>query len=328
MDGKKNKKTKDGRKRPKSQEESRASGRANRDWSSVMSGRVNRDKSSEMQVRPPEQVCFMLDQNRECICRALDERKRLLEQFVQDSWPERSKDSRGSLRVSRCGGTFQYYWREQKEGAWKYLAKHELGKARQKAECEYREKLLESARKELSDLTRRVEAPGMCMVGIRETYESIRPGRRALIEPWILPDEIVRQEFCAEPCAPLETFSENKIHTTSLGENVRSKSEWMIAESLHSFEIPYRYEAPLLLPDGTCVHPDFRCLNVRTRKVFIWEHFGKMGDPEYAASAIRKRALYEAAGYYPGENLIITEECNSNPLVPSTIERQIRRWLV
>jgi hypothetical protein len=53
-----------------------------------------------------------------------------------------------------------------------------------------------------------------------------------------------------------------------------------------------------------------------------------MGDPEYAASAIRKRALYEAAGYYPGENLIITEECNSNPLVPSTIERQIRRWLV
>lgn len=94
MDGKKNKKTKDGRKRPKSQEESRASGRA------------NRDKSSEMQVRPPEQVCFMLDQNRECICRALDERKRLLEQFVQDSWPERSKDSRGSLRVSQwCGGS-------------------------------------------------------------------------------------------------------------------------------------------------------------------------------------------------------------------------------
>ena len=316
MNGKEQKKTKNGRRRSEKQEESKSP------------ERIGRDTRSRMQNRLLEQRCFLLDQNRESIFLALRERKSLLEQFVQDIRPERSANPQGSLRVSRCGRTFQYYWREQKDGVWKYLAKHELGKARQKAEDEYREKLLELARKELSDLTRRLKSPDMCMVGIRETYESIRPGRRALIEPWILPDEIIRQEFCAETFAPLETFSENKIHTTSGGETVRSKSEWMIAEALHSFGIPYQYEAPLLLPDGSCVRPDFRCLNVRTRRVFIWEHFGKMGDPDYAASAMRKRSQYEAAGYFPGENLILTEECNSSPLVYPTIERQIRHWLL
>ena len=314
------KETKNGRRRSKRQEAEEMSGE--------MSREMSLDKSSGMENRQLEQQCFMLDQNRERICRELWGRRSLLEQFVQEVRSERPKNPRGSLRVSRSGTMFQYYWREKKGGKWKYLAKHELGKARQKAEYEYHEKLLESARKELSDLTRRMVAPDMCMVGIRETYESIRPGRRASIGPWILPDEIVRQEFCSEPCVPLETFSENRIHTTSAGENVRSKSEWMIAESLHSFGVPYQYETPLLLQDGSTVYPDFRCLNVRTRKVFIWEHFGKMGDLEYAASAIRKRSLYEASGYYPGENLIITEECNGTPLAPSTIERQIRRWLL
>ena len=102
----------------------------------------------------------------------------------------------------------------------------------------------------------------------------------------------------------------------------------MIAATLDRFRVPYQYEAPLLLRDNETVRPDFRCINLRTRKVYYWEHLGKMGDLEYAASAINKMEKYEAAGYFVGENLIVTEECSDCPLTPDKIETQIRRWLL
>ena len=71
-------------------------------------------------------------------------------------------------------------------------------------------------------------------------------------------------------------------YQTALGERVRSKSEVIIADALSRHQIPNRYEYPLKLSKGQQTHiiyPDFLCLNIHTRREYIWEHFGMMDDP-------------------------------------------------
>ena len=53
---------------------------------------------------------------------------------------------------------------------------------------------------------------------------------------------------------------------TEKGEAVRSKSEKIIADKLYMKEIPYVYEQPLYLKGYGYVVPDFKILNVRTKK--------------------------------------------------------------
>ena len=81
-------------------------------------------------------------------------------------------------------------------------------------------------------------------------------------------------------------FSEN-------GERVRSKSEVIIADILKNNGIPYRYEYPVLINRN--IHPDFCCLNVRTRKEYFWEHFGKMDDIEYARQKLERTLKSESS---------------------------------
>ena len=114
---------------------------------------------------------------------------------------------------------------------------------------------------------------------------------------------------------------------TTKGERVRSKSEVLIADSLNRLGIPYRYEYPLKLKNGITVHPDFLCLNVRTRQEFYWEHFGMMDNPEYTENAIHKLQQYSENNLHPGINLILTMETISNPLNLKYIEQQIKNYL-
>ena len=95
--------------------------------------------------------------------------------------------------------------------------------------------------------------------------------------------------------------------------------------------IPYRYEFPVELTteNGECriFHPDFICLNLRTREEFLWEHFGMMDDAEYSATAVRKLALYEKNGIFPGMNLIISMESSEKPASARQIEWLAAQYL-
>lgn len=73
-------------------------------------------------------------------------------------------------------------------------------------------------------------------------------------------------------------------------------------------------------------HPDFYCLNLRTRQEYVWEYFGMMDDPDYAGQAVQKLELYAANGYFPGKNLIITMESKSEPLSSFEIKRIINAY--
>ena len=96
--------------------------------------------------------------------------------------------------------------------------------------------------------------------------------------------------------------------------------------------IPYHYEFPikLLAEDGSkiTVHPDFLCLNPRTRKEFLWEHFGRMDDIEYATGTVRKLKLFAKNDIFPGKNLITTHETSDQPLNTSLIKKIAEEFLI
>ena len=57
------------------------------------------------------------------------------------------------------------------------------------------------------------------------------------------------------------------MYPTKKDENVRSKSEVMIADMYYELGIPYRYEAQLLLKNGKKKYPDFTLLKTKTRQI-------------------------------------------------------------
>ena len=102
---------------------------------------------------------------------------------------------------------------------------------------------------------------------------------------------------------------EQKIHRTPGGIYVRSKSELLIATHLEYMDIPYRYEAPLVL-EGNTVYPDFSILRPADHKLIDWEHMGMLGDFDYAQKASMKLMQYFQCNIRPYDNLITTYDDN------------------
>lgn len=128
-------------------------------------------------------------------------------------------------------------------------------------------------------------------------------------------------------------FDENAPEfITSKGEQVRSKSEMIIADTLAKYKIPYKYESPMQMNTSShkslTIYPDFTCLNVRKRKQFLWEHFGRMEDSVYSAQMVRKMRTFSRNGFIPGTNLLFTTESNSSPLDRRDVEQLIKTFLL
>lgn len=107
------------------------------------------------------------------------------------------------------------------------------------------------------------------------------------------------------------------------GERMRSKSEVLIANSLFRKGILYKYEYPIKLYNGKIRYPDFTILNIKRRKIFYWEHLGKMGDNDYVICNVRKISEYGKSGIVLGKNLVLTMETESIPLSTKDIENVI-----
>ena len=125
------------------------------------------------------------------------------------------------------------------------------------------------------------------------------------------------EEYDRNPSHP-----ENLIVKAPKGELVRSKSEALIANALFDAGIPYRYECRLDV-GGVYIYPDFMVRIEKENKILLWEHFGKMDDPDYLQKVIRKMSLYVRNGYYPGKNLIATYESMADPLTVDVVQKII-----
>ena len=125
-------------------------------------------------------------------------------------------------------------------------------------------------------------------------------------------------------------YEQNMIHRTLRGEMVRSKSELLIADRLHTHNIDYIYEQPLAI-GGQTRFPDFTIDDAESGIKFYWEHCGMLYDPFYNARWERKLNWYKQNDILPigeggGRNgtLIITRDSERGGISSQEIEDCIK----
>ena len=169
-------------------------------------------------------------------------------------------------------------------------------------------------------------------------YEKLSAPRQQLVTPLTLTDEQYADAWLKVEYRHKKLLDDAPPFFTENNEHVRSKSEKIIADTLKAAGVPYRYEFPLLMDknaedpdfpdyDFCRLHPDFYCLNLRTRQEFAWEHLGMMDDPDYASRAAEKLQLYAENGFFPGKNLIITMETTKKQLSSKIMKEIITTYL-
>lgn len=234
----------------------------------------------------------------------------------------------GKLRISKSNNHVQYYHctqeNPQKNGI--YLHKTEEQLVRQLAQKGYDEKVLRLVEKRMRQIKQ-----------IAEEYqddeiEKIFLREHEACQKLICPAELIwnqQLEHWMQEKYEGKGFPEGtQLIYSDRGERVRSKSEKILADYFYHNNIPYKYEKPLQLAGYGVVYPDFTFLSKRTGKEIYWEHEGRMDDPGYAKTAIKKIETYEDNGIYIGERLILTFETEATVLSKRIIERNIKRYLL
>ncbi|MBQ2706359.1 MAG: hypothetical protein IJF60_06040 [Agathobacter sp.] len=122
-------------------------------------------------------------------------------------------------------------------------------------------------------------------------------------------------------------FPEQKLHKTSSGILVRSKSEALIERALFENRVPFRYECALGL-GSVIIYPDFTIMHPVTGEIFYWEHFGMMDNPRYVKNTGEKLQLYMTHEIIPSINLITTYETIKKPLSYKDAEKIVEEYFL
>lgn len=232
----------------------------------------------------------------------------------------------GRLRVDKSGKYVRYYHVQEKGDTHGiYIPKSKLVLARNLAQQEYNSKILDVIERQLRILRRlsREYVPGQ----ISESLERLNENKRPLISPVQFSREEYAQRWLGKAYEHKSFVENTPEHYSADGLRVRSKSEVIIADALSRMGVPFKYECPCKIKGLGKVHPDFTCLNLRTRKKILWEHFGMMDSPDYSARAVTRINSYGASGYNLGLNLIASFETVANPLSVKTVVRLIEQYL-
>ena len=249
--------------------------------------------------------------NKEC----LKDRMTFLEKILSEIRKRSANPVKGSLRISRCNGKVQFYYRANSGQKWTYVRKEQRGTAIKLAQRDYLKAVRRSAERELNALQAIMEMSDSWekLYKPEEVYQILKEGKRELVRPVLLTDQQYTLQWMKREYQHKGIGDDIPEFMTDRGERVRSKSELMIANTLNRLGIPYRYEYPLKIGRVT-IHPDFMILKPGTRKEYLWEHLGRMDDTSYASDTVYRILQYERAGYYIGENLILTWESSTQPL--------------
>ena len=244
----------------------------------------------------------------------------------------------GHLRIAQKGNISQYYlYDNPKDFKGHFLSRSQDKLAEELAQKDYNIKAIKELEKEIAALENYLHKTSSGRV-LKELYEKLCPARQKLITPLTLTDEQYAAQWLDITWQGRPFSEDSPQYTSAKGERVRSKSELIIADTLYRHHIPYRYEFPLKLQKATSsssgkssttitIHPDFLCLNLRTRQTYYWEHFGLMDDPIYAANAAGKLRIYTENNIIPGRELILTMETQDQHLSTQTLENIIEACL-
>ena len=257
--------------------------------------------------------------------------------LLMDSEREIQRMPSGNLRCYRHQGRLVFRHAERLDGI---TALHGINRnpelIAQLARKEYLQKLHDAAEWDaglLSQLTDRYKS-----LDPKDIFESMSraarkvPDHSFLAAGKVLPDDFFEEKRAArmeehrkwamEKYEQSTYKPEEKIHLTSSGVYVRSKSEALISEKLFDREVPNRYEQIIRL-DGRRYAPDFTFQDA-SGDWFFWEHAGKMNETEYVRRHLKKRSMYERFGIVPWENLIITYDTVDGGINMALIDSIIR----
>ncbi|RKM57933.1 hypothetical protein D6855_12860 [Butyrivibrio sp. CB08] len=242
----------------------------------------------------------------------LAERAKLVERLAREEYEfEKAHYPEGGLRAKKNGDYFKYYQLiETPSGTkWKYIKKSNQGLAKELAMKSYKKRVIYGIEREIKAIDEYLEYYP------KQTADELfrtAPGFRALLEPQVIPDNSC-EGWEKEPYDQSTDHPEHLVFPTMKGHLVRSKSEAMIADELYRRGIPYRYEWVRMF-GGQLLSPDFTILDPKTKDIRIWEHYGKMDDPDYVEKYLRKMQIYTRNGYIETMNLICTYETKDCPL--------------
>lgn len=236
----------------------------------------------------------------------------------------------GRLQCRKHRNTYQY-WIDGK-----YASKKTPGLARLVCKREYYEDIL----KRISELDHELEKMIQTYKDgdIDAIYHNLSQGRKELLGELVYetPEQIISRFVDSDEAIKIEDDINVKypINTdiySMKGENVRSKSEKIIADALYNNGVPYKYEAPLVLNNGRkdiVIHPDFTVLNKVTGKKMYIEHLGLMSDDGYYVNSINKISLYEKNGILLGKELILFHETAEQAINTNIVNEYIRVFLL
>ncbi|MBR3468115.1 MAG: hypothetical protein IKH28_00225 [Lachnospiraceae bacterium] len=253
----------------------------------------------------------------------LMEEKKHLEDIICKAKVDMAIFPEGYLRVSRDQGYVRFYHCvEDRHGT--YIPKENIQLPRQLAQKTYQEAVMQKATarlKQISKLLRDYEDDE-----IEQIYNSSHVERQAMITPVEPTMDQLLNDWMNEAYKGKEFQEGTMMILSEKGERVRSKSEKILADYFFRNGIPYKYEKPLLLKGYGTVYPDFTLFSPKLRKEIYWEHEGRMDDPVYARSAVKKIYGYEQNGIFEGERLILTYETEDTVMNTRDIERKLAQY--
>lgn len=253
----------------------------------------------------------------------MEQEKEALEKKILKAETDLEKAPPGSLTYHMVDGVCRYYIQEYHNGKKKlvYLADTPENKL-------LKEKLVSKRMKRLLlwDYKNELEAVNAYLKKRKSySYDNIfakEPIWNIMAE---LEEEWAQANYATNTYHPLAV----KVEAPD-GVIVFSKSEKDISYALKEVRLPNRYEQKRNF-DGRIVCPDFTIFHPLTGDVYIWEHFGKMDDDDYAKRAYEKIDLYKKNDFFPDDKLILTFEDQEHPLtnrkIQATIEYFFGDWL-
>ena len=278
-----------------------------------------------------------LTMNKQLIAQQLSQQKQEVEKLIRAIEKNRVLTLDGTIYSKKVHGKYRYYVKGSDDKSTRYLRECESKLIRNLCTKTYALKLKAAAEKELNQLEGCIEllesakdSEGKDKAEIDTVYNNLPEGIKQNVNPSMYTDDGYAEKWQSEK---YQNRWEGKgfLFETARGEKVRSKSEWMIASMLAEAGVPYRYEELIGLHEefGVHLYPDFTVLNKRTRKIYYWEHFGKMDDPEYVNNSfLPKINDYYNFEYLPGEKLLMTFESKEHPFDTTQVKRLIETFLV
>lgn len=269
----------------------------------------------------------------DCWIEEIEEWKKESEQILRllkKEYNRKTKIQSEQNKIPRIYGSIsngkpQFFHLEKKDKKYirKYIPKSQINNVKTQLQNEYSESTIKKLEENIALIDRFLNKYKQNRAWTY--FDTLPTAKKQLISPVFLTDKDYILKWQSESYNPKEFAQDSPKHFTAHGERVRSKSEVIIADTLMQFGIPYKYEVPLQL-ENIIVHPDFCCLNIKTRQEIFWEHLGMMDDIEYVNRNCQKLHKYNECGYYLGSDLIISWETSNTPLNKDDVEKLIRKY--